>query len=554
MLIEDAKATELMLKFKIPTSDIGQLRQKIDRKQLHDDRDTFGLVEKEFAAKKREKIMAKLEPGNIKVNGATSVQDTENETNGEEISTSADLSENLEKVGKPEIMNGDLQTSVLHEFENSAALMSQPEMEKNNVLTQILSDINGQRLAPNVDIIVESSEKSEVKSQIESTSTDDGRPLSPSTRSESVSLQSMNQAAETEPSSTSIKDSQITDIPAMHVESSDDSDDEVVVFNPKSRRLSGTPKVSSEPTKPIEPAKSSTPITYLKALETGLPKRPVSAPKNLVPVKTLEDPVFEQNTAKIDQPKAAAGAKSDQQVKTREALSQDKTSNHHQRRNRTQRPLQQPYIIKSHSPRQTPAPSPVPAQIQQRPPPDLDPLMQTQIEKLLSSNTRDLSRVEEFIALQHQNFAASMNGQLDFLQIQDDNIPNAQTLSTNRNQDPSSAVQVPHQHQQGRQRPYPRQSHRFEQGSPKFQRQPKKQQPISYPTIIDPDDFDRSPITQQPRVHTPNGNSSGIKNHRMPDSPKRGGSSKITDPEVDFVLRSGAPRGSTRGKGKLWVP
>ena len=540
MLTGDADATKFMLKFKIPNTNIGQLRQKFVRKQTEYDRDSFGQVEQEFAAKKREKVTVKADQGSAEVNGATSVQDIEKEAAVED--TVLDLHQDSGRVEETEIANGSPQMSIPpHDFEGSAQHPSQPEEEKNDILADNLNEPNS---APDNDIIVENSKKSERSSQVDLLNVKDSRLPLPGIISGSVSLQSLDQATEAEPKSISSTSGEMAQTPAVHVESSDDSDDEVVVFNPKARRLSGTPRASSESSKLIESPKPSTPISYLKALETGLPKRPISALKHIAPIKALELPILatDQTHAHNDQSKAPAEAKGDQQVKTRETSSQNSNTNHQQRRNRPQRPLPQPFTIQSHSSRQTPTSSPVPAQIQQRPPPDFDPLLEAQINKLFSSKAENFSRVEEFIALQSQT------------ESQDDEIPSIEGLSVHNNLDTPLAVQAPPQHQQGRHRPYPRQPHRFDQGSPKFQRQPSKQQPpISYPTIIDPDDFDRSPIIQQPRVHTPNGNGNN-NHHRMPGSPKRGGGSKTTESEVDFVLRSGVPRGSTRGKGKLWVP
>lgn len=83
-------------------------------------------------------------------------------------------------------------------------------------------------------------------------------------------------------------------------------------------------------------------------------------------------------------------------------------------------------------------------------------------------------------------------------------------------------------------------------------------EPTENPTVIDPDAFDRSYVVQPPKSNTsPPANSKRRSNGHRRGSPKEGSpkrASKGTEPEIDFVLRSGAPRGSTRGKGKLWIP
>ena len=88
-------------------------------------------------------------------------------------------------------------------------------------------------------------------------------------------------------------------------------------------------------------------------------------------------------------------------------------------------------------------------------------------------------------------------------------------------------------------------------------------EPTSNPTVIDPDAFDRSYVVQ-PSTSSPNTNSSTEKRRprghqhrgsgirRGQGSPKR--RSKTPEPEIDYVLKSGAPRASVRGKGKLWIP
>ena len=87
-------------------------------------------------------------------------------------------------------------------------------------------------------------------------------------------------------------------------------------------------------------------------------------------------------------------------------------------------------------------------------------------------------------------------------------------------------------------------------------------EPTENPTVIDPDAFDRSYVVQPPSNN--NSSSSNVKrrsggrrrgsprNSPPAESPRR--RAPAAEPDVDFVLKSGAPRGSTRGKGKLWVP
>lgn len=67
-------------------------------------------------------------------------------------------------------------------------------------------------------------------------------------------------------------------------------------------------------------------------------------------------------------------------------------------------------------------------------------------------------------------------------------------------------------------------------------------------TIIDPDAFGRSFATNT-RGYIPNGQR-GRNSPR--GSPRRG--PRMHEPEVDYVLKSGASREASRGQGRLWVP
>lgn len=88
-------------------------------------------------------------------------------------------------------------------------------------------------------------------------------------------------------------------------------------------------------------------------------------------------------------------------------------------------------------------------------------------------------------------------------------------------------------------------------------------EPTNNPTVIDPDAFDRSYVVQPPASGSTTKSSvekrrSRGHEHRRREAKRSQGSpkrnSKTPEPEVDYVLKSGAPRGSLRGKGKLWEP
>ena len=87
-------------------------------------------------------------------------------------------------------------------------------------------------------------------------------------------------------------------------------------------------------------------------------------------------------------------------------------------------------------------------------------------------------------------------------------------------------------------------------------------QPTNNPTIIDPDVYDRSYVVQAPTKPAARHNGEkrrarGNNNRNITrDSPKvhPKHSGMVADPDVEYVLTSGAPRAAARGRGKLWTP
>lgn len=72
--------------------------------------------------------------------------------------------------------------------------------------------------------------------------------------------------------------------------------------------------------------------------------------------------------------------------------------------------------------------------------------------------------------------------------------------------------------------------------------------------LIDPDAFGRSDAIGPPHVAN---SRTQAQNWQYPRYSPRGNPrhvSRTNEPEVDFVLKSGSPRGTSRGQGKLWVP
>ena len=92
---------------------------------------------------------------------------------------------------------------------------------------------------------------------------------------------------------------------------------------------------------------------------------------------------------------------------------------------------------------------------------------------------------------------------------------------------------------------------------PHFGRTHRSRQPV-VPVVIDPDDFGRRALPQPGRGSgMPNGHRAGFQNGYGRGNSPRGSPHPATrqaDPDVDFVLKNGPTRGSTRGRGKLWIP
>ena len=99
--------------------------------------------------------------------------------------------------------------------------------------------------------------------------------------------------------------------------------------------------------------------------------------------------------------------------------------------------------------------------------------------------------------------------------------------------------------------------HRQTSAVPKPPPRRVQKEPTDNPTIIDPDAFDRSYVVQPVSQPSDRGGKrrSGPKHKRGSSKGNaQQASAANPEPDEDFVLKSGAPRGSMRGKGKLFVP
>ena len=506
LLTNDVETRTVAQKLSIPTFNLQELRQAFEKKNRDNvDREVVGQLEIEFAVKRREKVAAEVEE-DVNMEEEKLVCDGEKNL---DVTESTD--QNARSVGSEEkTLNGDAishetrKVGTATEFEGSNGNLEQAEKPREEFESLKLNGVykldKEEETVKDVDL---HSPKplSDNLDGIEKTTSPPPETTAeaPSTATPEVNI------TKTQQSSSVPTNGHVNGIVNNIVGASDDSDDddEVVVFNPKSRRLSGRPKTPIEVTKP-PPA-----ISYIKALETGLPKKPIPTPKPTLPAEQTQS----QST---HQPEIPSQVKTESQSQppiwpqSQGAGSARKTTSG-QRRHPNRRPehLQYPSNTASKAQNQMSA-HPMPAQIQPRP---IALPTEMQIRSKSASPPKSLERKksDEQIILESvdQNNGRHHN-QMD---IQRPNHP---------------AVQ------------------RVDQAFAKPQRQSHKQQ-RSFP-IIDPDAFDRSFIIR-PNNNAPNNN------HRIMSprgSPR--GTPRTPETEVDYVLKSGSPRAATRGRGKLWVP
>ena len=526
----------------IPIKGTNALYQMLEiRRNTQDDRDTVGQLEKEFAVKRRERPTTETRGRSPKSDGEILVSNLNTDiamgNEGAMMGPNEEPNKKTVQDNKTNVVDEE-QTSLAKEFggDKNDANRSEKQQEDESYVK-----LNG-------GVRHENGDNTKVEPDLDHNS-------SPCILHDGPSIVLEDQQVSLEPATNGILhnmangDKEIMEgdkdpikpangqvvgnlgSTAETSENSEDSDDddEVVVFDPKSRRSSGIPKAPTEPAKPV-----ATPISYLKALESGLPKKPVESLKpaaipnlpqpsrpDLLKSKTHSETLVEVPSGK---PPASSGISAARNPTPAQARHIKRHPDH----------VQYPPVVQNPIPVQPPVQTPtqVPSQIQRRPTPVSQPQAENQNEDT------SLPPVEK--AIQNQGLINTSNEDLTPVK------PAAKIVVQSQSQ---------HAYQPKGQHPSQRSTrngvHRFDQVAGGARRQVHKQS-ISQPTVIDPDAFDRSYIIR-PRPSTPNGIANG--NHRVPSprmSPRR--AAGTSEPDVDFVLKSGAPRAATRGRGKLWVP
>ena len=544
LLSDNPEISTVVQKLGIPIKSTNALYESLqNRRNTQDERDIVGQLEKEFAVKKR-KLPTEAIGESPKMSGENLVSDAcADICIGSEITSTA----------QNEDPNGKIVSEVTMDAKDKGQASPIKELEEND------NDANRSEKQQGDDKLVkldggvkrESSDNAGVESNSDSTSSsgttrngpsivveDQQTSLKPATNGIGHNTINGDKAIiEGHPDHLQIANGQVDGNLGVTAEISEDGedsdDDEVVVFDPKSRRSSGIPKAPTEPAK-----RATTPISYLKALESGLPRKPIESFKSTAtatPPQTPRPDLFKPETlseTRIENPVGKRPSSSGVGA----ARSPPSTQGRYPKRHSGH--VQFSPAIVSNSQDQIPVqgqiqtPAPFPSQIQRRPTPVPQPQAENQNEDGY------LARPDSDV--QDPGLTIPPNGALTAVQ------PPAQSVIQSQFQ----RVHQPKSHYLS-QRSTQYAVHRFDQASGGVRRQVHKQ-PTSQPTVIDPDAFDRSYIIK-PRPHTPNGSSNG--NHRIPSprlSPRR--ATGTPEAEVDFVLKSGAPRAATRGRGKLWVP
>ena len=310
---------------------------------------------------------------------------------------------------------------------------------------------------------------------------------------------------------------------------------------------------------PVVPAhKPSVPLTYTAALEMGLPKKvPVKA-HPITPINGIHE--AKSTPAELPVPQSSHLA-----VSSPRSRPQTPKGGHVQGQNGFRNQPRQPHI-RSHTPGDTANPSVQhldhrrskkqspprilqPKVIHSRSPSD-EPFQPAQVPGVTEAMIPPESSATaqpQFSGRSTSSDAGSDKGQ---------------------HRSPSDGLSNPQKSGQSRSKRHPSYP-RFNQVSAKAQRA-AQYQPTTTPIVIDADSFDRSSYVKPQfhgiqahngNAHTMNGQTqfAGVNSNGRSVGGRgaiMGGRAtpRSVDGDVDFVLKSGTPRGRGRGTGRLWVP
>ena len=322
-------------------------------------------------------------------------------------------------------------------------------------------------------------------------------------------------------------------------ESELDSDEEIIVFNPRARRTSGRKQMDTQRSRPS--TSSGQPPKILKSSPKSIVDRPSSSSKNGTTsndiTRDLKNIVeaIESIAASIEKPVAAVEKLKPKIESSLKAESPVFTPG-------------KPFIPNSQQPKSEPRSTPPP-------PPPPEPVKSSLPKSpAIPTNPRNALPRQPRIAMQQ------LNASQEHLQQQREN----------QQRESERMIQRQREAIQRRARVIERAPRKIEEKVEEavVEKPPPRQiqmEPTDNPTVIDPDAFDRSYVVQ-PSTSSPNTTNSSAEKRRSKGNQThaRGGGIKrnqgsprckeTPEPEVEYVLKSGAPRGSIRGKGKLWVP
>ena len=518
LLTNDQPVRDTALKLGLPVKSNTELLNFAKSQQaVSDCKNTFGDLEREFQVKPRDRLIAQPRTdtkadsikngfalGDSKADEMEKVpEQSKIDESGERKVEQIDTQEVNETVKERQIETSDNSPVDIERVKEQEKALEVVKEEGRNadamkestspMLAEVSNVVDG--LAAELDILAEGLKPAVPEPTQEA-------PAPSEMKSQPIVCETLTQELQTELPEQKEKEivNGTTSAPSVTLNTDEDTDDdeEVVVFNPKSRRFSGQHSKSTE----------SPRVSYTQALETGLPKKsaiqhkPTNLPKEFT--QSEKSPLVPPTGAMVE---------------PNNVRDTTKRQNHGVKHARHVTPTQQQVQNQ------------VPLYVQYSP-----------------SNTAQYQR--------NQMTAQAKLPNNNVLRSQDENTSEAKSQSQGSEPSESSNSVQPHGSPVVRPRneastvhghPSPRAVNRINQVPPKARRQVQKQ-PTAYPTIIDPDAFDRS-YAIAPPINTSEVN----KRHSSGrGSPRR--TPRTPEPEVDYVLKSGSPRGATRGRGKLWVP
>ena len=513
LLVDDPESTALAERLNIPATSSAALRTSIlELKASQDHRLDKGQLEADFPAFTHE---INTEAKNTLTNGDHLSTNGVDQVNAESIlKDNHEDSKSRDDVGPPMLSSEEHEVSIEVHKPEQAPVEAGPEPDdQHDANSGILQDI----------------QDSSVREQsFEETvmAADSQEKRSPNTSPKLLAVEDVGkcQASYADVSELKAVPSSATK-PMDSPESEVDSDEEIIVFNPRARRVSGAPRKSTDVTRSRPTTANGPPSQKLADLHEA----PIEPSQSRQP--TARDHPPQQNTMLKPRPQIES-------------------------------------TLKPQSPVFTPGQTYIPSQAQ---------VLETK------------SPIGTFKTME-----LAPNQETAVEALHKDDAQEADLHPTPPPRHPRAALQQKHPSQE--QLHLQRQSERIIQRQRELiQRQTKvsektvqtpqpprqiQMEPTTNPTVIDPNDFDRSYVVQ-PLVNTSEASGSKRRSagHRR-RSPKNGSKESSKDgpkdapkdapktsprrspkreikrqeADVDFVLKSGAPRGSTRGRGKLWIP